>query len=73
MNGEPKGLSLAPLLGAYQGLGVGTTGTMRTGVTHQDGPPVFWMTMAGPHSHGPDVVGTTVNVFPRGTEAATAI
>ena len=71
MNGEVKGLGLALPMGVDRGLGGRTTNPMRTGLVGQDGPPMLWITMAGPHSQGPDAVGTTVNVFPRGSAAAT--
>ena len=70
MNGESNGLGLAIALGVYQGTVVGLTGTVRAGAVGQDGPPMFWMTMAGPHNQGPEAVETTVTVFPRGAPAA---
>jgi hypothetical protein len=71
MDGESNGLGLAIPLGRYQRPAGGATGSARAGVKDQDGPPMFWITMAGPHSQSPDVVGTTVTVFHRGDVAAT--
>ena len=70
MNGELKGLGFALSMGVDRGLGVRTTDPVRPGLAGQEGPPMFWMTMAGPHSQGPDAVETTVTVFQRGAPAA---
>jgi hypothetical protein len=73
LTGRANGLGLALPRGEYHEPVDGTTGVVRVDVIRQVWPPMFSITKAGPHSQGPEVVGMTVNVFPRGTKAATDI